>query len=517
MRRTRILDLGLALAVTLAACGGRGKPDASRDAAPAALKDASPGPDFAAELEPLPLGLASVEAYGYTSGPGQKFFRRALAAREHGDWATVRSACEATLAADPGHLEAHRTLAGALAALHVDAGVARHLSIAVAGDYLRWGPGWERDPQLGAYLAGPRGARVRELLAGYRGEYLRRVQKGVLVVARRQPVRGLRKGMQDVLLRAEVFAWDGETGRYLRVTRTNLGIAGWLRSPSGDQLAWVAYTRVRVGADGSTRLVDPRVGAVDLLAPAMSPRNVKLDEVPAVRLEFDPRGRLYATTGDLGGVDRKLARTWQLDVLGGRARSSGARAAAAPQLFVSADDAHVAQVAPAHVEADWDQAASGEAAAGAFRLANTRKTVTLPTGEYARRASFVWSPGEARVAFATRADPCAAEAAARRASLYVVEAATGRLRVVAQGERGLAAAWLDDDRLAYEDGEGGVRIVDVPSGAETARLAAPGGVGLAGMVGKPRCQAAAEAAEPEPAEPAEPAEPEAPDEDPLPN
>jgi len=69
------------------------------------------------------------------------------------------------------------------------------------------------------------------------------------------------------------------------------------------------------------------------------------------------------------------------------------------------------------------------------------------------------------VAFATRADPCAADAAARRASLYVVEAATGRLRVVAQGECGLAAVWLDDDRLAYEDGEDGVRIVDVPSGA----------------------------------------------------
>lgn len=501
----RRLVLGLAL---LAACGG-GKP-AGRDAGSSvASVDAGEGPDFALELTPQPLGLPTVEAYGYAFGPGQKHFRKALAAREHGDWQTVRAACEAAIAADPGHLEAHRTLASALGALHVDAGVARHLSIALAGDWMRWGPGWERDAQLATYLAGARGARIRELMSGYRSEYLRRVLKGLLVVARRQPVRPLRKGVQDVLLRAEVFAWDGESARFLRVTRTNLGIAGWLRSPAGDQLAWVAYTRVRVTPEGATQLVDARVGAVDLNLPAMSPRNVKLNDVPALRLEFDPRGRLYATTGDLLGADRKLARTWQLDVLGGRARAARTRGSAGRQLLVTAEDAHVLDVAPAHVEADWDAPTAAEAAAGAFRLANTRKTVTLPTGEYARRSSFVWSPGEARVAFATRADACAADAAARRASLYVVDAATGRLRVVASGERGLAAAWLDDDRLAFEDGEGGVRVLDVQSGAEVTRLVAGGGVGLAGIAGKPSCAAVAPGEEPEPAtEPEAPPEPE---------
>jgi hypothetical protein len=484
-----------ALLLVLAACSG--------SSATPAPDGAAPGPDarspdaeaaFAAELEPVPLGLPSVESFSYATGPGQKHLRKALAARDRGDWRAVRAACEEAIVADPAHLEAHRLLASALASLGEERGVARHLHIAVAGDTMRYGTGWEKDPALAAYLAGPRGARVRERLAAVRAEFATRAQRGLLVVARRAAVPALRAGAQDVLLRAEIYAWDAESARFLRVSRTNGNVLAFLRAPGGDRLAYVAFSRARGEAAGKpAALLDPRIGAVDLAAPAMSPRTVRFQDAVGLRVEWDADGRLLAVAGD---PDDPRLRPLLVDVGAGRTRDPGKLVAVPRRLRVRATDAELEELAPEAVEADWD-----DGVAGAFRLSTTNKTVTLPTSEHARRASVVWSPGRARLAFATRAEPCGDDAEARKVELYVVDAASGRLRLIARGEGLGAMAWIDDDRVAYEDGAGGVRVVGLGGAGgeivDVAALGAPGGMGLGRVPGDARCAPSADPNEPE--------------------
>jgi hypothetical protein len=492
------------------ACSGHTR-HAPADAAPVAAPDGGDDAAFAAELELLPLGLPSIEAYGYALGPGQRHLRRALAARAKGDWRAVRAACEDAILADPGHLEAHRLLASALAMLGEPRGVARHLSIAVAGDYMRYGVGLERDPTLASVLGGPRGAQVRAMLDGYRAAFVARASKGLLVVARRAPATRLGPGARDVFLRAEIYAWDADGQRFLRVSRTNGGVAAFVRSPAGDRLAYVAYGRARGGAGGArSLLLDARVGAVDLGLPAMSPRALHVPEARALRVGWDDAGHVVVTSGDLDGPDARLARTVQVDLLHGRGRDPGRWQPAGGAAVVTADGATLDGGAPADVEADWDE----DGGAGAFRVSTTNKTVTLPTGEHARRASFAWSPGKARLAFATRADACAADPAAREVVVYVVEAATGRQRPVARGEGLGVARWLDDDRLAMEDGAGGVRVLDVAGdGRELVRLSARGGLGLGRVPVPGACPGGAESATPDRDSGAEPPEDDEPADD----
>lgn len=476
-----------------AGCGGGG----SRGAidAGAVVVDGGDELGLRDELSPLPIGLPTVEAFGYAAGLGQKHLRRAREAEKRGDWRVVREACEDAIAADPFHLEAHRLLASAIANLGEARGVLRHLSIAVAGDPLRYGRDWERDPSFAPLRAGAIGGAMAERMAAYRAELGVRAQKGVLVVGRRIAASALRAGAHDVRLRAEIYAWDGDTGRFLRVSRTNQGVAAFVRSPSGERLAYVAVTRAR-GASAKTgqaaRLLEARVGLVDLVTPAMSPRTVPVRDAPDVRLGWDEAGRLVS----LGSG--ALARPELVDVLHGRRRAIDKVAPVTSIAVVEPGSVWVGGLAPAAIEADWhdDGGSRGDAITGAFRLTTSNKTVTLPAGAHARRSSLVWSPGRARVAFTTWADPCAADADRRVVLVYVVDAASGRLRLVHRGESLGVLAWIDEERLAIEDGAQAVQVLDIAesSARVLARLTAPGGLGLGRVpaIGRSACQPGSE-------------------------
>ena len=65
----------------------------------------------------------------------------ARAAAKTKDWAAVKSQCEAALAKDPWHLDAHRLLATALAQTGDPAAAVDHLVTALAADYYAYGPG----------------------------------------------------------------------------------------------------------------------------------------------------------------------------------------------------------------------------------------------------------------------------------------------------------------------------------------------------------------------------------------
>ena len=85
----------------------------------------------------------------------------------------------------------------------------------------------------------------------------------------------------------------------------------------------------------------------------------------------------------------------------------------------------------------------------------------------------------ARIAFASATDPCATGDAAAKPSIYVGDAKTGAYKHVLTADSRFRAQWIDDDRLIYEDGAGGLRIYDAAAGRELGKLAERAGLALA--------------------------------------
>jgi hypothetical protein len=85
------------------------------------------------------------------------------------------------------------------------------------------------------------------------------------------------------------------------------------------------------------------------------------------------------------------------------------------------------------------------------------------------------APGGGFVAFATAVDPCAQDAAP---SLYVANGKTGALKHLLTAKSRFATRWLDATTLAYEDGEGAIRLWDATTMREALRLENKAGLAL---------------------------------------
>jgi hypothetical protein len=557
-RQTGLLGLGL---VMLVSCGSRrddrAKPPPEDGRA---LVEEAPAP--LPPVTPLPLGKPSLAEFTYNRGTAIAALERALAAEAAGDWAATGAAAQEALQAVPGNLEAAWILAIMRARMGQIEGVLEPLSMAVAGDWLRWGERSQKDPVLAGFLASPYGERFRELAEIYDQGFRQALAENLLIVGRRAtPRHPARTGTVRVNHRSEIYAYDAESGRYVRASRTDGALVGYVRAPSGTSLLHASYRRVRAPAQGVPALLDVSVGGVDL-EQARTLGEVVFQEVARIEIGYrhevtrpgaTPAPRATPAPGatpDLAGPGSAPAElvpmarvqsardgTWRmyaLDLAAGVARPLETEAGgamdtagvmAAGKLIVSFDEVHVDRLPVDGVMADWDDAGT----AGAFRIARTRKTVTLAAGESVDGHSMVWSPARARLAFATAAiDRCAAEAEARRVTLYAVDATTGALHPVATGQGDFAPVWLDDTRLAYVQemppapsaaagsapaagtapttgaapATGAVTpvvvIVDVVTGAELARLEGPAGVGTTHLP-RHRCPAPAAPA-PAPAE-----------------
>jgi hypothetical protein len=492
-------------------------------------------------VTPLPLGKPSLAEFTYNRGTAIAALERALAAETAGDWGAAATAAEEALRAVPGNLEAAWILALVRARTGQIAGVLEPMSLAVAGDWLRWGARSQQDPALAAFHASPYGERFRELAEIYDQGFRQALAEDLLIVGRRAPPRyPARTGTFRVNHRSEIYAYDAEGGRYVRVSRTDGSLVGYVRAPSGGSLLHASYRRVRVPAQGTAALLDVSVGGVDL-EQARTLGEVVFEDVARIEIGYRHKPTRPGTrsTPGPGGAPAELVpvarvqgardqawRMYALDLAAGVARPLNVddAALAAGKLVVSFDAVHLDRLPIDGVMADWDDAGT----AGAFRIARTRKTVTLAAGESVDGHSMAWSPTRARLAFATAAaDRCAAEPEARRVTLYAVDATTGALRAVATGQGDFAPLWLDDTRLAYvqessaeppasaaaDTAAGGavvapvVTIVDVVTGAVLARLEGPAGVGTTHLP-LHRCPAPAAPDEPAPAlVPAEPGTP----------
>lgn len=495
MRRARLLlPFALASGLALAGCGGDKKAD-GKGGEGSGSASAQPLPTIA----PRPLGVEAVKDFNFVYGSGAKEYEKALKAYKATprDWATVRSACEATLAKDAHHLDASWVLGEALAQAGEHGPAVEALATALAGDWLRWGPTLDKDPELSALLATPHGQALLAYNATQKAAFAAKVAAGPLLLARRSTFKMPGTGTNSASTRGELYAYDSEAKRFLRVTHTDHQVAAWVRSPSGGELLLTGFDKVelpdpknpKTAKDAPPLLARSWVTTFSLADLADTSARATIGKARHVHAGYGPGEQIVVVTAPAAGrwgagptttyvVDRgsgKLAKTTGVAIEG------------------------------THVEMTFDEVnvVGGGATALPAELAPdlVAKLTPIQTGAdgLPRLSLALLSPGKTRLAFATATDPCADQDAAAKPTLYVADAKTGAFKHVLTASSRFAAAWVGDDLLVYEDGLGGMRLYDAAAQRETGKIAERAGMALWALspTTAPLCRKEPIAAEPD--------------------
>lgn len=447
------------LALALGGCGHktetstRGRDDAGPAAAPLAM--------------PV-LGVDQVRRFNYIYEAGAPAHEKAIAAYRKKDWPQVRAQAEIAIGKDPMHLGSHRLLAAALAQTGEPAAAVDHLVTALAADYLQYAPTLA-DDDLRSFMASPHGQSIAALAARIHDEYSRRIAGGLWLVGRRSAYRWPRDmGVATSTSRGELYAFDRETRRYFRLTHTEHQVVGFVRAAAGNEVALVGFDRIDRPKDAADRgdaaplFARPWIQVYDATAWKPATPRINLPAAREVTLGYAAGDQLVVSTAPATGrwtvgeptvssVDRTTGKLTKVTT-----------ALPATRLVVSLDEGHLVRV-PDGVVAAW----TGDPPVTASLKTPTGKPIQIPESGMAAQASIAVSPGGARVAFATAVDPCAKDAAP---SLYVADSATGTYRHLLSARSRFPTRWLDASVLAYEDGDGAIRLWDATTGRQLARL-----------------------------------------------
>jgi hypothetical protein len=452
---TAALTASIACALALAGCGHKAD-------APTRAKDAGPAP---APLAMPALGVDQVRRFNYSFDAGQAAHERAVAAYRKKDWPSVRAQAEAALGKDPMHLGSHRLLAAALAQTGEPAAAVDHLVVALAADYLQYAPTLD-DDDLKSFMASPHGQSVAALAGRIHDEYSRRIAGGLWLVGRRSPFRWPKElGVQPASSRGELYAFDPGTRRYFRLTHTDHQVVGFVRAAAGSEVALVGFDRIdrpKDAPDAPPVIARPWIQVYDAAEWKPAWPRVVLPAAREVTLGYGPGDQLLVSTAQATGrwtvgepavssVDRATGKLTKVTT-----------ALPPAHLVVSLDDSHLVRV-PDGVVAAW----TGDPPVTASLKTETGKPVQIPESGSAAQAAIALAPGGAHVAFATAVDPCAKDAAP---SLYVADAATGTYRHLLSARSRFATRWLDASVVAYEDGDGAIRLWDAGTGRQLVRL-----------------------------------------------
>lgn len=496
MHRSTTRSIILVLALTLTSCGKKPSSTATTK------DDAATGPQIAPITAP-PSGVDAVKRMNFVYGDGWHAYDKAVAAyrAKDRDWASVRKHAEIALARDPLHLDAHYLLARALAQVGEHATAVDHLVTALAGDYFRYGPVLATEPELEEFLATPHGQAVTALAARIRDDYAQRIAASPWVVARRSAFRWPKElGVQHATSRGELYAYDRASKRYLRLSHTDHKVVGFVRAPGGGEVALLGVDKI----DRPKRDPNP-AGARDAAsarsaAPARnaSVADAALSEAPAtfatawiqrldttswqpvgakillppareLSLGYGEDARLVVTTAQASGRWGTTAPVVSTIDPATGALSTISAPPPAPRIEVTLDAARVVG-APRGVEATW---AGDPPTAPTLSIGGA--VIQVPESGAASQSTVAVAPGGARLAFATAVDPCAKNVAP---SLYVADAKTGELAHLLTARSRFVTRWIDDKVLAYEDGEGAVRLWDATTGRQVLALSNPPGIAL---------------------------------------
>ncbi|MBA3817366.1 MAG: hypothetical protein H0X17_00615 [Deltaproteobacteria bacterium] len=460
--------IAVALLTLVAACGSKKSGTDSKG-----KQDAGAGPTVAPIATP-PVGIDAIKRMNFAYADGMKDYDRALAAyrAKPRDWAAVRTSCEAAIAKDANHYDAHRVLASALAQAGEHAAAVDHLVTALAADYFKYGPALAKDEDLVEFLATPHGTAIEEVAAKIHGEYTRRLATGLFVVARRSAYRWPKEGVQPSTSRGELYAFDRETRRYLRVTHTEHQVAGYVRSKTGAELAVFGFDKIeRAKGDDPTPLI-ARSWLQPIETTQWKPLGPKLQLGAARELAVGHGAgdQLFVATAPAAGRwgigELTLS---SVDAAKGKLAKVKAEVPT-PRVVFSLEAGRLVRT-PDGVKATW----SGDPPTTPAITVDGGATIQVPESGAAAQASLALSPDGARIAFATAVDPCAKDAAP---SLYVADAKTGALKHLMTAKSRFATRWLDATTLAYEDGDGAIRVWDATTGREAMRLENKPGIAL---------------------------------------
>jgi hypothetical protein len=456
------------LFVLLLACSRSGSGNPAAAPAPAAGDAGVTEPRQAtAEVASLTLGLPTVAAYGYRKGPGEPAFRQARTAELAGAWTDVIARCTEALAADPGHLDAAYLLAVARA--KVAGEIARPLTLAVAGDFAKWGSAALAQPALQPFLASPLGAAWRARVEEARARFVAMLSTALIVNAH-----------------GDLYAYDVEPARWHRLTRTGGAVVGAFGTSASDSLVYVTRKNVAGKPAVGIGLVDLAHGSVRApiaLPPAAATATIRVAFNQRTLKSFVVRAGGWFSLADDGT-------TLSLHAVPAKA-TPGAPTHLADRawLDVTKHHARLTRLELAKVSADWDE----HSLASAIRIGSSNKIVTVPSPGLIDGNTAVWSPDKTQLAFVAQIDDtCAAGTPAMVA--YVVDAATGSTRELERAATGIALSWVANRRLAVA-GDHGVALYALPGG--TAQPIA-GADGLAMQRRQPRCAEKAPSEDPAP-------------------
>ncbi len=465
-----------------AACGKKSDPGKRDDA----------GRPAVAPLALPPLGVDRVGRFNFIYGDGARDYEKATASAKKKDWAGARSGCEAALAKDPQHLDAHWLLGKALALSGEPAAAVDHVETALAGDYYNYGPQLATDTDWKDFLATQHGQAITALAQQIHDEYGKRIKGALWLIGRRSAFRWPDKpGVQLGYTRGELYAYDRDSKRYFRLSHTEHQVAGFVRAASGNEVALLGMDRIDHSKDDAAPPLIAR-GWVEVMdttewkpagprAQLASARMLSLGYAAGDQLlvaAAPATGRWTLGPAELSSVDRttgKLAKT--------------SAALPVPRIEVTLDEGRLIR-APDGVEAAWSAQVgpAGDPTTASFKAAGGA-AIQVPESGLAAQSSVAIAPGNARVAFATAVDPCAKDTAP---SLYVADAKSAALKHLLTAKSRFATRWIDASVLAYEDGDGSIRLWDVGTGREAIRLDEKGGLVLEALslTGAPLCKQA---------------------------
>jgi hypothetical protein len=458
----------LTACAVLVACGGKQPEDRP------VKDDAAPAGPTAAPIAVPTSGVDRIDRMNYVWGsPGSKEYGKAIAACCKGktrDWDAARSHAEAAIAKDAHHLGAHWVLGTALVQQGDHAAAVDHLVHALASDHGHYGPRLAADKELEPLRATSHGTALTELSTRIAADYKKRAAGGLLVVARRSAFRWPNPGVQYASTRGELYAFDRETRHYLRLTHTNDTVAGYVRSPSGTELAVLGFTKIdRPKGDDVTPLI---VNAYVVVFDTSDWKAGKRVTIPGpareISLGYGPGDQLLLATAPAAGrwgigapqvfaVDRSTGKLAKL-----------AAPLPVPRIVFSLEEGRVLRAPGEQVKAAW---AGDPPAAPSLEIAG--KTIAIPESGSTTRATVAL--GGKHVAFATAVDPCAEHTAP---SLYVAETASATLKHLLTAKSRFTTRWVTPALLAYEDGDGAIRLWDAGTGREASRLENKAGLAL---------------------------------------